>query len=175
MAFGSNAESVVPVVQSAPETDLQNEGRLCIGSLPFVRLYRNNTGTLKDERGIPVSYGLAIGSADTIGLVAPRGRFLSIEWKRPGWKPPELTPEDYAAPRSSLSALKKRHIDQCNWRDQIIGMGGVAGFASSLEEGMRLVGLARIEAIALPLDVWVSERVLEFRTRMTERDQKKRR
>jgi hypothetical protein len=152
----------------APETDLQNEGRLCIGSLPFVRLYRNNVGTLEDRNGTPVSYGLAVGSADTIGIVAPTGRFLSIEWKRPGWKSPELRPEDFDS-RAVLSKEKKRHRDQCNWRDQVIGMGGVAGFATSLEEGMRLVGLARIEHIALPIDVWVNERINEFRERMASR------
>lgn len=160
------------MAKPSPETDLQNEGRLCIGSLPFVRLYRNNTGTLNDRNGTPVSYGLAIGSADTIGIVAPTGRFLSIEWKRPGWKPPELSAEDWA-PGATISREKKRHIDQCNWRDQVIGMGGVAGFASSLEEGVRLVGLARIEHIALPIDVWVAERIQDFRERMASRGKRK--
>ncbi len=149
------------MARPAPETDLQNEGRLCIGSLPFVRLYRNNTGTLKDERGIPVSYGLAIGSADTIGIVAPSGRFLSIEWKRPGWTGP------------SGKAEIERHEKQCAWRDQVIAMGGVAGFAASLEDGMRLVCLARIEYIALPVDVWVTERIQEFRERMADRGKRK--
>ncbi len=160
------------MARPAPETDLQNEGRLCIGSLPFVRLYRNNTGVLNDRNGTPVTYGLAVGSADTIGIVAPIGRMVSIEWKRPDWKAPNVTPEDYQVyPR--ISAEKKRHIDQCNWRDQIIGMGGVAGFALSLEDGMRLVGLARIEYIALPIDVWVTERIQEFRERMADRGKRK--
>ncbi len=155
-----------------PEQDLQNEGRLCIGSLPFVRLYRNNVGTLLDRNGTPVSYGLAVGSADTIGIVAPLGRFLSIEWKRPGWTPPAVPP---GVPYERLSKALQRHVDQCNWRDQIIAQHGVAGFACSLEEGVRLVGLARIEHIALPIDVWVTERIQEFRERMAERGKRKNR
>lgn len=31
------------------------------------RLFRNNTGMLKDERGIYVRYGLCVGSSDVIG------------------------------------------------------------------------------------------------------------
>jgi hypothetical protein len=153
------------MARPAPETDLQNEGRLCIGSLPFVRLYRNNTGTLKDERGIPVSYGLAIGSADTIGLVAPHGRFLSIEWKRPGWTGP-----------SGKSELE-RHEKQCAWRDQILRMGGVAGFAQSLEDGLRLTYLATLPYNVDPatdtVHEWVAYQAAAFRERMTERGKRK--
>lgn len=172
---------VTPMARPAPETDLQNEGRLCIGSLPFVRLYRNNVGTLEDRNGTPVSYGLAVGSADTIGIVAPTGRFLSIEWKRPGWKPPELTAEDFDT-RAVLSKEKKRHRDQCNWRAQINAMGGVAGFAQSLEDGVRLLWWARSTLdIGEPLlanqqarqDEYVTQIVNEFRERMAERGKRK--
>ena len=156
-----------PMAQAAPETNLQNDGRLCIGSLPFVRLYRNNTGTLTDSRGVPVSYGLAIGSADTIGLVAPYGRFLSIEWKRPGWTGPSGERE------------RKRHESQLNWQAQINGMRGVAGFAQSLHDGLRLVYLATLlptqyvdESVAAG---WANARETEFRERTTERDQRKKR
>ncbi len=167
------------MARPAPETDLQNEGRLCIGSLPFVRLYRNNTGVLNDRNGTPVSYGLAIGSADTIGIVAPSGRFLSIEWKRPGWKPPRSpSPGEFQKPSREL----QRHIDQCAWRDQINRMGGVAGFAQSLEEGVELVWWARS---GLPITEtltpdqskrrydYVLEIVEQFRERMADRGKRK--
>ncbi len=157
-----------------PEQDLQNEGRLCIGSLPFVRLYRNNTGTLLDSRGIPVSYGLAVGSADTIGIVAPHGRFLSIEWKRPGWRAPVINPEEL-----KRSKEQQRYIDQCNWRDQINSMGGVAGFASSLFDGLCLVRIAMIPTATLEsfdgwgVPQWAREQELAFRERMAERGERK--
>lgn len=161
-----------------PETDLQNEGRLCIGSLPFVRLYRNNVGTLNDRNGTPVSYGLALGSADTIGIVAPAGRFLSIEWKRPGWEPPTL-PDD--VPYEKLSKHLKRHVDQCNWCNQINGMGGVAGFASSLEQGLNLVWVAMTIPTLSGLTEddlrkrheWTTKTVEQFRERMASRGKRK--
>ncbi len=163
------------MARSKPEQDLQNEGRLCIGSLPFVRLYRNNVGTLFDRNGTPVSYGLAIGSADTIGIVAPNGRFLSIEWKRPGWKPPAL-PTDGKKPNDA----QQRHIDQCNWSDQINAQGGVAGFAATLTEGLFLVRLAMCGGSVAatrrddPESVkWVLETERLFRERMTERAEKR--
>lgn len=56
-----------------------------------VRTWRNNTGKLKDARGVWVSFGLAVGSADLIGiheiLVTPEmvgttiGQFFSCEVK----------------------------------------------------------------------------------------------
>ena len=51
------------------------------------RLWRNNVGCLKDERGIPLHYGLGVGSSDWVGLVTRegklRGRFLAVEVKTP--------------------------------------------------------------------------------------------
>lgn len=43
-------------------------------------VWRNNTGTLPDSRGIPVRFGLCVGSSDLIGI-APDGKFLAIEVK----------------------------------------------------------------------------------------------
>lgn len=45
-------------------------------------VWRNNTGVLKDARGIPVKYGLCVGSSDLIGIT-PNGKFLAIEVKQP--------------------------------------------------------------------------------------------
>jgi hypothetical protein len=118
------------------EQTIQNEGRLAIGSLPDVRLYRNNVGALPDKRGVLVRYGLAVGSADTIGLVAPRGRMLSIEWKVPGYVP------------SGAKELERERQQQ-NWRDQINGMGGIAIRADSAEQGLWAVALARRPEVRL--------------------------
>ena len=69
-----------------------------------MRLFRNNVGVLKDERGVPVRYGLAndspalnkrLKSADLIGwrrlVIGPHhvgstvAQFVSLECKPPGW------------------------------------------------------------------------------------------
>ncbi len=51
-------------------------------ALKGIYAWRNNSGTLRDRRGIPVRFG-KVGSADILG-VAPDGKFLAIEVKRPG-------------------------------------------------------------------------------------------
>lgn len=110
--------------QRKPEQDLSNAIRLAVGSLPDVRLWRNNSGRLIDSRGIPVSFGLAIGSADLIGIVAPHGRMLSIEVKRPG-------------------AVNRATAEQRNWADIIAQFGGVAGIVDCVDGAMALVEMAR--------------------------------
>lgn len=52
-------------------------------------LWRNNTGALEDKRGRLVRYGLCKGSADLIGILAPTGRLVALEVKRPGERPTE--------------------------------------------------------------------------------------
>jgi len=49
------------------EQELQQRIRLELGRGP-VRLWRNNVGALRDERGRLVTYGLCKGSSDLIGL-----------------------------------------------------------------------------------------------------------
>ena len=48
------------------EQAIQQQIRLALGQGP-VRLWRNNTGTLRDQHGRPVTFGLCPGSADLIG------------------------------------------------------------------------------------------------------------
>lgn len=65
------------------------------------RLFRNNVGALKDERGVPIRYGLAneskemnkvVKSSDLIGIRPINiggktiGQFVAREMKEPGWK-----------------------------------------------------------------------------------------
>ncbi len=78
------------------ERDVQSDVRKALATAGVLH-WRNNTGVLRDERGIPVRYGLAEGSADLIAVVPtqlrcihchgqlpPIGRFVAIECKRPG-------------------------------------------------------------------------------------------
>jgi hypothetical protein len=98
-----------------------------------VRLWRNNVGVLKDERGVPVRYGLAndshavnknFKSADLIGIrpivIQPAhvghtiGQFVSREIKRPDWK--------YKG--------DEREEAQLRWAQMVLALGGDAGFAT---------------------------------------------
>lgn len=45
------------------------------------KIFRNNSGFLRDVRGQYVHFGLCTGSSDLVGIVPPSGRFLAIEVK----------------------------------------------------------------------------------------------
>lgn len=96
------------------------------------RVWRNNVGKLKDARGTWVAYGLGVGSADLVGIVAPSGRLFAIEVKTPEGK---TTPEQDA------------------WLATIRRFGGVAGVARSVEEAMAIVDEAAAQDVRTALTV----------------------
>jgi hypothetical protein len=108
------------------EQRIQQEIRLAI-SRGDTRVFRNNTGTLRDQNGRPVQFGLCKGSADLIGwrtvTVTPEmvgtqvAVFLSIEVKTPTGR---LRPE------------------QQQWLDAVQAAGGIAGVARSVEDAQGL-------------------------------------
>jgi hypothetical protein len=108
------------------EQRIQQEIRLAI-SYGDTKVFRNNTGTLRDQHGRPVQFGLCKGSADLIGwrtvTVTPEmvgtqvAVFLSIEVKTPTGR---LRPE------------------QQQWLDAVQAAGGIAGVARSVEDAQRL-------------------------------------
>lgn len=90
--------------KDTPEALVQDEARLLASKMGW-RLFRNNVGVLKDERGVPVRYGIAndspamnkrIKSSDLIGIrpvvITPDmvgstiGQFVAREVKKAGWK-----------------------------------------------------------------------------------------
>jgi hypothetical protein len=111
---------------AASEQSIQQHIRLTC-STGATRLFRNNTGTLRDQHGRPVSFGLARGSADLIGwtirTVTPEmvgtqvAVFTSIEVKTPTGR---LRPE------------------QQQWLDAVQAAGGIAGVARSVEDALRI-------------------------------------
>ena len=110
------------------EQQIQQQIRIACGTGP-VRLFRNNTGTLRDQNGRPVQFGLCKGSADLIGwrtvTVTPDmvgtqvAVFLSIEVKTPTGR---LRPE------------------QQQWLDAVQAAGGIAGVARSVDDARALLG-----------------------------------
>lgn len=107
--------------RKATETDLVNEIRVVLGKLPYVTVWRNNVGMLKDAKGRPVRYGLCVGSSDLIGIVhnhAGRGIFIAIEVKLPGKSPTE---------------------DQDRFIRAVGKMGASATWVTSVEEAVQFV------------------------------------
>jgi len=109
------------------EQRIQQEIRIAC-STGNTRLFRNNTGTLRDQHGRPVSFGLAKGSADLIGwrtvTVTPDmvgqqvAVFLSIEVK---------------------TATGRLRPEQQQWLDAVQSAGGIAGIARSVPDALQLV------------------------------------
>lgn len=97
--------------------------------------WRNNVGMLRDERGVPVRYGLCEGSADIISCVPtalacpscgaalpPVGRFVGIEVKGPNTP---TSPEQFAWAR----IVERSH--------------GTSGFAYSATDAAAIIRRAR--------------------------------
>lgn len=91
-----------------------------------VYLWRNNSGVLPDQRGVPVRFGLAndsakvnkvLKSSDLIGI-APDGRFVAIEVKHPGWR----------------GVRTERERAQQAFINLVIVNGGRAGFVSDMSQ-----------------------------------------
>ena len=102
------------------ETAILQSIRLALGKRSDVLMFRNNTGALKDINGRLVRFGLGPGSSDLIGFVVRGGLclFCAIEVKAPG---------------GARSPAQARFI-------QIVrDAGGLAGFAESVEDAMRIV------------------------------------
>lgn len=68
---------------SNPETVLQQEIRLALGRERDLTLWRNSTGAARTQDGRMQKFGLARGSSDLIGILAPSGRMVALEVKTP--------------------------------------------------------------------------------------------
>lgn len=97
------------------ETTILQRVRLAISKAPGVKLFRNNCGGLKDERGRFVQFGLHPGSADLIG-----------------WKSITITPEMVGQRVAVFTSIEvktptgKVRDDQINWQHQVAAAGGIA-------------------------------------------------
>lgn len=112
----------MPGASKATEQQIQQHIRLACSNGP-VRLFRNNTGTLRDQHGRPVTFGLAKGSADLIG-----------------WTTRTITPEmvgQQVAVFTSIevkSATGRLRPEQQQWLEAVQAAGGIAAVARSVED-----------------------------------------
>ncbi len=111
------------------EQELQQRIRLELGSGP-VRLWRNNVGALRDQRGRLVSYGLCPGSSDLIGL-----RRLRVAPEHLGQELAVFCALEIKSQRGRPSGEQQRFLAQVG------AMGGLAGVIRSLAEARALLQL----------------------------------
>ncbi|MGL4517040.1 MAG: VRR-NUC domain-containing protein [Shewanella sp.] len=100
------------------ESDIQRLIMLALSEAGCV-VWRNNCGVLKNAAGIPIKFGLCVGSSDLIGI-APGGRFLAVEIKTPTGK---ATPE------------------QIRFIEAVRARGGIAGVVRSPSDALALLSL----------------------------------
>lgn len=111
----------------ASEQSIQQHIRLRCSTGP-VRLFRNNTGTLYDRQGRPVTFGLAKGSADLIGW-----RTITITPDMVGQTVAVFTSLEVKAERGRVSP------EQRQWLEAVQAAGGIAGVVRSVEDAQTLL------------------------------------
>jgi len=109
------------------EQTIQQHIRLAC-SIGSCRLFRNNTGTLRDINGRPVTFGLCKGSADLIGWTT-----RTITSEMVGQQIAVFTSIEV---KSSSGRVKP---EQQQWLNAVLAAGGIAGVARSVEEAMDLL------------------------------------
>ena len=110
------------------EQQIQQHIRLTC-STGSTRLFRNNTGTLRDQHGRPVSFGLCKGSADLIGWTT-----RTITQEMVGQRIAVFTSIEVKAASGRLRP------EQRQWLDAVQAAGGVAGVARSVDDARALLG-----------------------------------
>jgi VRR-NUC domain len=117
----------------ASEQTIQQHIRLAC-SIGTCRLFRNNTGTLRDINGRPVTFGLCKGSADLIGWTT-----RTITPSMVGQKIAVFTSIEV---KSSSGRVKP---EQQQWINAVQAAGGIAGVARSVGEAMDLLSITTEE------------------------------
>jgi hypothetical protein len=111
----------------ASEQTIQQEIRIACSN-GDTRLFRNNTGTLRDANGRPVQFGLCKGSGDLIG-----------------WKRVTVTPEMVGSTVAVFLSIEVKtatgrlRLEQQQWLDAVQAAGGIAGVARSVDDAQRIV------------------------------------
>jgi hypothetical protein len=113
--------------QVPSEQQIQQHIRIAC-STGDTRLFRNNTGTLRDQHGRPVSFGLCKGSADLIGY-----RTITITPDMVGQQVAVFTSIEVKTPTGRIRP------EQQAWLETVQAAGGIAGVARSVEDALRIM------------------------------------
>ena len=127
--------------------DITRPIEAALNRLPGVRCSRNNTGTLRDLRGIPVTYGLGLGGADIVGIVRV---WLGKEDRDTGgdglgiYVGGMFIGRAFALETKGSSRTKRsRKEDQARWGRVFRMMGGFYAIARSIPEAVAAVDRCR--------------------------------
>jgi hypothetical protein len=110
------------------ELAVQNDIRLAAGR-GDTRLFRNNTGALKDPNGRLVRYGLCKGSSDLIG-----------------YRTVTITPDMVGQQLAVFAAIEVKDRgaptpEQLHFIAQVKAAGGLAGVARSVADAQAILGV----------------------------------
>jgi VRR-NUC domain. len=108
------------------EQQTQQQIRLALSKGP-TRLWRNNTGCLKDQQGRPVRFGLCEGSADLIGYTT-----VEVTPEMVGQRIAVFTAVEVKSPTGRATPA------QAAFLDHVRQAGGRAGIARSVTEAVRI-------------------------------------
>ena len=111
------------------EQNIQNKIRL-MWSRGCSRLFRNNTGALKDQTGRLVQFGLCKGSSDLIGWST-----VKITNEMVGSHVAVFTAIEVKTPKGKATTLQTAFIDT------VKKAGGFAGVARSVDEAGEIINL----------------------------------
>jgi hypothetical protein len=101
------------------EADVVNEIRLAF-SKAGIPVWRNHVGGVKHENGNFARSGLAVGSADLVGVLTGPGTFIALEVKHP---------------TGGRTSERQRA-----WLEVVRRCGGIAGVVRSVAEAFALIG-----------------------------------
>jgi hypothetical protein len=109
------------------EQAIQQRIRLAV-SRGATRLWRNNTGRLRDERGQLVTFGLCPGSADLIGY-----RSVTVTPDMVGQRLAVFAAVEVKGERGRPTQ------EQTAFLEHVAAAGGLAGIARSVEDAERIL------------------------------------
>jgi|TARA_B100001939_G_C16934159_1_gene615246 hypothetical protein len=111
------------------ETKLQQEIRLALGTIPSLRLFRNQVGQLPDPRtGRYVQFGLAKGSSDLVGF-----KTIKITPEMIGQEVAQFVSIEIKTERGKLTEVQE------NWLQKVKSSGGIVGVARSIQDALKIV------------------------------------